>query len=116
MSLDGKGFHVEIELLEAASRNMDELVAGQDNSELSELPGSAESYGHADLLSALTEFCDRWSVGLDALCDRATRMSYSLGETAKAYREADQAGADALSVDPGLDAVQPPMTIPGMGR
>lgn len=114
--MDGNGFHVEIELLETASRNMDELVAGQDNSELSELPGDSQSYGHSDLFAALTEFCDRWSVGLDALCDRATEMGYSLGEAAKAYREADQAGADALSVDPGIDVVQPPTELPGMSR
>ncbi|KAA5837264.1 hypothetical protein ABT337_15180 [Saccharopolyspora hirsuta] len=112
--MDGNGFHVEIELLEKASRNMAELVEGQDNSELSELPGDSQAYGHADLPAALTEFCDRWSVGLDALCDRATRMGYSLGEAAKAYREADQAGADALSTDPGIDVVEP-MPMPGMG-
>ncbi|QUH00633.1 hypothetical protein HUO13_07215 [Saccharopolyspora erythraea] len=114
--MDGNGFHVEIEVLERASKRMEELVAGQDNSELSELPGQGSAYGHADLEAALNEFCDRWSVGLDALCDRATRMGYSLGEAAKAYREADQAGADALAVDPAIEVVQPPAEIPGMSR
>lgn len=108
MSLDGKGFHVEIEVLEKASSHMEAIAEEQGNDELAALPGDSDTYGHNGVHTAVTEFCDRWSVGLDALRDRAIAMSGSLRDAATTYREADQAGKDALSRDPAVDVVKPP--------
>ncbi|GAA4546390.1 hypothetical protein [Amycolatopsis samaneae] len=108
MPLDGPGFHVEIELLETASRNMAQIVHDQDGFELRGLCGESEIYGHEGVHSGLAEFCGRWSVGLDALADRAERMGDKLGEAAKAYRGVDQANAGSLKGDPAIDAVDPP--------
>ncbi|GHG33364.1 MULTISPECIES: hypothetical protein [Amycolatopsis] len=112
MSLDGPGFHVEIELLEAASKNMAQIVRDQDGFELRGLCGEAEIYGHQGVHSGLAEFCGRWSVGLDALADRAERMGDTLGEAAKVYRGVDEANAESLKEDPAVDAVDPP-AFPG---
>lgn len=113
--MDGPGFHVEIEVLESASKSMGEIVHDQDGFELRGLCGEPSLYGHGGIHDALAEFCGRWSVGLDALCDRARDMSGALGDAAKAYREAERTNNTALSQDPGVDAVTPPLPIVGGG-
>lgn len=106
--MDGPGFHVEIDVLEAASRSMDEIVADQDNAELRDLCGGQAVYGHEWVHAEFAEFCAAWSVGLDALCDRARNMGYELGEAARTYREVDDEAARQLTEDPAADVVDPP--------
>lgn len=105
--MDGPGFHVDIEVLESASKSMGEIVHDQDSFAIRGLCGEAAMYGHGGVHDALAEFCGRWSVGLDALCDRARDMSGSLGSAARAYRAAEQNHKGALTADPGVDAVTP---------
>ncbi|WP_020634920.1 hypothetical protein [Amycolatopsis alba] len=64
---------------------------------------------------ALAEFCGRWSVGLDALADRARDLGGLLGTAAKAYREVEHTNLAALKADPGLSLVSPPPRV-GSGR
>ncbi|WP_246258234.1 hypothetical protein [Amycolatopsis anabasis] len=115
MSLDGPGFHVEIEVLETASKNMSDIARDQDSFELRELCGDPALYGHDGVHAALAEFCGGWSVGLDALSDRAQRMGDSLGAAAKAYREAERTRKDALTTDPGVEAVDSSSQVPQVG-
>ncbi|MEU3623492.1 hypothetical protein BS329_27640 [Amycolatopsis coloradensis] len=105
--MDGPGFHVEIEVLEGASKSMGEIVHDQDSFELRGLCGDNQMYGHSGVHDALAEFCGRWSVGLDALSDRARNLGDLLGKAAKAYREVENTNLDALKVDPGLDPITP---------
>lgn len=107
MALDGPGFHVEIEALEGASKSMIETLEDQDKFTLSDLCGPSDMYGNDGVHGGFSEFCQRWSVGLDALCDRARDTGYKLRDAAKVYREVDAANARALTVDPGLEAVAP---------
>ncbi|GAA4536458.1 hypothetical protein [Amycolatopsis samaneae] len=105
--MDGPGFHVEIEVLESASKSMGQVAADQDGFALRGLCGEPPMYGHNGVHDALAEFCGRWSVGLDALSDRARSMGDLLGKAAKAYREVEHNAAGSLTKDPGLDAVTP---------
>lgn len=102
MPLDGDGFHVEIETLEAAARRMGEVAADQQDFELRSLCGDAEVYGDAGLRDALMDFCVRWSTGIDALADRATQLGAGLGKAAESYREAEHANTGRLRVDPAM--------------
>ena len=105
--MDGPGFHVDIEVLETASKNMQDVWRSQDEFELRGLCGEPELYGHGGVHDALADFCGQWSVGLDALCDRANDLSDSLGKAAQAYRAVEHSNMTALKVDPGTDAVTP---------
>lgn len=111
MALDGPGFHVEIEALESASRSMIETLEDQNNFELRGLCGPSEMYGHDGVHAGFADFCQRWSVGLDALCDRARAMGHKLRDAAKVYRNVDATNARALTEDPGLEAVEPPQYL-----
>lgn len=119
MSVDGAGFHVEVEALERASKDMREAVGDDEHHfQLRDLAGGAAMYGHARVYTAFTEFCERWNTGLETLSDRQRWMERSLNEAAKAYREADRAAGDALRHDPGIDALDrrnEPLVPPGGG-
>lgn len=104
MGVQGPGYYVEPEVLARASQLMAAIVADQDQRELTDLDGASDIYGHAGFAAGFTTFCDRWSVGLDALCDRARWMGHGLGSAAETYRatDADAAGRLNQTVDPGL--------------
>ena len=105
--MDGAGFHVELDVLEEASRRMHEVVTDQDGRELREVCGGAQQYGHQGVHAELAEFCNAWSVGVDALCDRARTMGADLREVAQTYRDIDQEAARTLTQDPGVAATEP---------
>ncbi len=111
--MDGPGFHVEIDVLESASKSMGEIVHDQDSFELRGLCGDPPLYGHDGVHGALAELCGRWSVGLDALSDRAGDLGDLLGEAAKAYRAVEHGHTDVLKTDPGWDAVTPDIPVGG---
>lgn len=106
MGVSGPGFSVEPDVLAEASARMAEIVADQDALELTDLNGAAEAYGHPGVAAAFGTYCDRWSVGLDALCDRARAMGHALGAAAATYRSDDEGVRRLLDrqMDPGLDA------------
>lgn len=104
--MDGAGFHVELDVLEQATNRMQDLVTDQDGRELRDVCGGPDQYGHSGVHAELSEFCSAWSVGVDALCDRARTMGAELHEVTEAYRQIDQDAARTL--DPGVEAVEPP--------
>ncbi len=105
--MDGPGFHVDVDVLESASTSMGEILHDQDSFELRGLCGDSPLYGHDGVHGALAEFCGRWSIGLDALADRAGDLGDLLGTAAKAYRAVEHDNTAALKGDPGWDAVTP---------
>lgn len=111
--MDGPGFHVDVGVLEAASKNMQDLWRSQDDFELRGLCGEPELYGHGGVHDALADFCGQWSIGLDALCDRANDLGDMLGKAAQAYRAVEHSNTAALKVDPGTDAVTPDQPMGG---
>ncbi|WP_132428473.1 hypothetical protein [Pseudonocardia endophytica] len=110
--MDGPGFHVEPDVLDEAARGMAEVVAEQDGAGLDALAGPPERYGHDAVHATMAEFCGAWTIGIDALCDRARRNGTSLSEVATAYRDADAHVARALTGDPGAPVVEPEMPAP----
>lgn len=105
--MDGPGFHVEIEVLEGASKNMSQIVHDQEGFELRGLCGEPPLYGHGGVHAALSEFCGSWSVGFDALSDRASDLGALLGKAAQAYRGVEHDNVSALKTDPGVAAITP---------
>lgn len=110
--MDGPGFHVEPDALDEAARGMDETVADQDASGLDALAGPPERYGHDAVAAAMAGFCGAWTIGVDALCDRARANGTSLREVAQAYRDADAHVGLALTGDPATAVVEPDVPPP----
>ena len=103
--MDGPGFHVEIGTLTSAAAGIEESVADQRGSAVSQLDRGESVYGHCRLHSAMENFCDRWSDGIDTLVKDAKVIGDLLDKVAQAYRAADQAAAGRLTVDPGKRVV-----------
>ncbi|MGW4941858.1 hypothetical protein ACWEOZ_09745 [Actinoplanes sp. NPDC004185] len=103
--MDGPGFHVDIDALERAADGIVRTVDDQRRSQLENAGGSADVYGDEGLHGALTNFCDRWSDGLDLLTEDARTVGDILSRAAKAYRAVDSTAAARLPTDPGVQAV-----------
>lgn len=106
MALDGKGFHVDIDMLESAAKAMGEITAKQDKSKIADLwGGDAQGVGSDVLYEALVSFCKTMSEGVDYLVDKAEDTRKGLSEAARTYREADHAAKAHLDADPAVEAV-----------
>ena len=104
--MDGQGFHVDIEVLEAASRAMGEIAAAQDAAELAELcEGDAQTVGNDVMCDALVSFCETISQGIDYLVDKTDDTGEGLREAAQTYRETDSAAMQHLAGDPAAAAM-----------
>lgn len=104
MALDGSGFHVELDVLDEAAQGIKRSVQDQDNSELADLCGDSEQYGHDNLTDALDEFCSRWSDILDDLIDEGEDVANALTDVANTYRDLDADAVRTLRGDPAVDA------------
>lgn len=94
--MDGSGFHVDLDALETAARCIRDTIADRDSIEVRDICGAAELYGHAGLHGAFSDFCDRWSKGIDQLVEDAGIIGESLAAAAKNYRSVDEAGSSAF--------------------
>ena len=105
MTLDGPGFHVDVDVLQGAAAGIAQTVHDQEMFALRGLCGEAGLYGHSGLHDALADFCARWSQGLDKLSEDAEAIGDCLAHVAGVYRDTDEAAAAQMRVDPGTTAV-----------
>lgn len=105
MSVDGPGFHVDVDVLDNAGKGITQSVHDQETFALRGLCGDAELYGHAGVHNALADYCARWSAGLDTLTEDAGVIGDCLTHAADAYRGIDEAAARQLPADPGTAAI-----------
>ncbi|NMO52073.1 hypothetical protein HH310_12800 [Actinoplanes sp. TBRC 11911] len=98
--MDGPGFHVEVDVLEAAATGIAQSVADQRESALDELDREEATYGHAGVHQEMENLCRRWGDGLDILVKDADAIAEILTAAATAYREADASAAGRLTSDP----------------
>lgn len=100
--MEGPGFHVDLDALEAAASGIRDTIRDRDSIEVSDICGPAELYGHNGLHGAFSDFCDRWSEGVDQLVEDAGLISESLSAVAQNYRSVDEAGRSTFA--PGLSS------------
>ncbi|WP_432850491.1 hypothetical protein ACQPXB_08060 [Amycolatopsis sp. CA-161197] len=105
MTLDGPGFHVDVDVLGEAAKGIGQSVHDQQTFELRGLCGDTELYGHSGVHDALANYCARWSAGLDTLTEDAGVIGDCLTHVAEVYRGIDQAAVGRLRADPGSAAI-----------
>jgi hypothetical protein len=103
--MDGPGFHVDVTRAIEAAKGIADSIGDQARFELRKLPGQSGQYGDDEVRSALSEYCDRWSEGLDILTKDAEAISDSLFRVAQAYQASDQNAATRLPGDPAIGVV-----------
>ena len=95
------GFHVDLDALEGAARDIRDTIRDRNSIDVRDICGAAELYGHAGLHGAFSDFCARWSEGIDLLVGDAGIIGESL-LAAESYRSVDEAGSSAF--DPGVSS------------
>lgn len=97
--MEGPGFQVDVNALEATAGDIRDTIRDRDSIEVRDICGPAELYGHAGVHGAFSDFCERWSAGVDRLIEDAGVISESLAAAAQNYRSVDEAGRSALDPD-----------------
>lgn len=97
--MEGSGFHVDLDALAAAAGGIRDTIRDHDSIEVRNICGPAELYGHAGVHGAFSDFCDRWSAGVDQLVEDSGIISESLAAVAQNYRSVDEASRSALDPD-----------------
>jgi hypothetical protein len=67
--MEGPGFHMDLDALAAAAGGIRDTIRDRDSIEVRNICGPAELYGHAGVHGAFSDFCDRWSAGVDQLVE-----------------------------------------------
>lgn len=87
------GFEVDLDALRAVVRAMAATASEFRDHDVSDLVPGGDAVVHEGLRSALDEFGDRWSRGLNALQSDVREIGARLAETATSYQAADQESA-----------------------
>ncbi|MGQ0626102.1 MAG: WXG100 family type VII secretion target [Sporichthyaceae bacterium] len=88
-----EGFEVDLEALRAVVRGMARTASDFSHRDTGELMPPERAVAHAGVSSALDEFADRWSRGLDVLQEDVREIGGRLTETATTYQDADARSA-----------------------
>ncbi|MGQ0624477.1 MAG: WXG100 family type VII secretion target [Sporichthyaceae bacterium] len=87
------GFEVDLDALRASVRGMAAIASEFRDHDVSDLMPGRDAVAHGGLVSALDEFGDRWSRGLNALQSDVREIGARLADTASGYEAADRESA-----------------------
>lgn len=96
--MDGLGFHVDLDAVEAAARGIRDTIRDHDSIEVRNICGAVELYGHTGLHGAFSDFCARWNDGIDQLVDDVGIIGESLSAAAASYRSVDEGNRSAFGL------------------
>jgi hypothetical protein len=91
------GYHVELPALEDAAAGINETLSELKAHRVSDLDADPATFGHDGLASTLTDFGDRWELGVEHLATDAQQVSARLSQCVQAYLMADRTAADNMS-------------------
>ena len=85
------GFRVDLGALENAAAGVNETLADLKAAPVDSLDGDAGAYGHDHLAGVVTDFCDRWEVGIEHLATDGQEVAQRLTDSVEAYVAVDKA-------------------------
>lgn len=102
-------FYVDLEALENAASGINTTLDAMATKKVSDIDAPAESFGHEGLASAISEFCDRWNIGVENLASDGSEVSDRLNRCVKRYQATEiatqihlqRAAQDAGVSEPG---------------
>lgn len=83
------GFSVDLTALGQAVSGINQTLDEVATHDVSAVNCSSSAYGHDALASTMTDFCDRWQLGVTNLAKDAQAIAGQLNNNLQAYEEAD---------------------------
>jgi len=85
------GFRVDLGALTNASQGIDGVLYDVSNNEVSEIKVDKSAVGHDRLASSISDFCDRWDLGVNNLAKDGQAVADRLRACVAAYDKAEHA-------------------------
>ncbi|MPZ85249.1 MAG: hypothetical protein GEV28_34625 [Actinophytocola sp.] len=87
------GYRVEPEQLRTASGGIGDAIAAADDTNLEEVPGKGEAYGHDKVSAAVNAFCTTWELAKQILQQRSASAGEALNGAAGVYEQQEERGS-----------------------
>jgi hypothetical protein len=84
------GFRVDLGALEEASGGVNDTLGQLRRKKVSDIGGAKGDYGHDRLADTVSDFCQRWELGVEHLSKDAEEIGARLSQCVKAYLEVDK--------------------------
>ena len=91
------GFKVDLGALVNASQGIDGVLYDVSNNKVSEIKIGKSSVGHDRLSSSLSDFCDRWDLGVANLAKDGQAVADRLRANVDAYEKTEHAVTGVFS-------------------
>lgn len=83
------GFRVDMGALEDAAAGINTTLDDLQSKKVSDLRGTSNDYGHDALAETVSDFCDRWELGVENLAKDGQEIADRLSKSVQAYLEVD---------------------------
>ncbi|HEY7593279.1 MAG TPA: hypothetical protein VH969_09005 [Actinophytocola sp.] len=87
------GYRVEPQELRTAANGIGDAIAKADDTNLEEVPGKGDAYGHGKVSSAVSNFCTTWELAKQILQQRSASAGEALEGAAGVYEEKERTGS-----------------------
>lgn len=84
------GFQVDLNALVAAANGVNGVINDLQNNKVSDIGGHDTDYGDDDLAGTMSDFCERWEIGVEHLTNDAKEVAQRLALSAVAYAKAEK--------------------------
>lgn len=88
---DMDGFRVDLGALEEAAEGINTTVNSLRTNKVSDIGGQRGDYGHEPLGETVSDFCDRWELGVEHLAKDAQEIAVRLSQSVQTYLQVDKA-------------------------
>ena len=85
------GFQVDLGALEDAAEGITVTLNQLRAAKVDQLDGDRSAYGHDHLAGTISDFCDRWEIGVEHLATDGQEVALRLSHSVQAYMRADTA-------------------------
>jgi hypothetical protein len=91
------GFEVDLTSLVRAAEGVNGVITDMTYHKVSDIDGSGADYGDSELASVMSDFCDRWNIGVTNLLKDVQQVATRLTDSADAYAKAEHANVSMLN-------------------
>lgn len=84
-----EGFRVDLGALEKAAEGVNATLYDLNTKKVSDLVGDQGDIGHAHLAETVTDFCDRWELGIEHLAKDGQEIASRLSRSVQSYLHTD---------------------------
>jgi hypothetical protein len=83
------GFRVNLGALEQASAGINDTLTQLSERKVDDVDCARSAFGHDDLADTVSDFCDRWEIGVQNLGKDAEQIQGGLDSCVRAYVDTD---------------------------